>query len=265
MAASLENGAGLASYAYDASGQRVSKTTASGETHFIHDKEGRLIAEHNGATGAPLREYIWLGMMPVAMVDHSSGTPTTYYIHTDQVMNPQKMTDSSGAVVWDRVATPFNVEVIVTGALTQPLKFPGQSEDTETTLFQNWHRDYDASLGRYVQSDLIGLLAGVNTYSYVRGNPLKRVDMTGLDDRRFPLNGQICNKTKNQCLPVDAGSAGQISLPPGMCTTLTGPNQVDADFFLLNGKVFKCPGASRCGVFPKWQRFQSASIWSYWA
>jgi RHS repeat-associated protein len=33
---------------------------------------------------------------------------------------------------------------------------------------QNYFRDYDPAVGRYVESDPIGLRAGTNTYSYVR-------------------------------------------------------------------------------------------------
>ena len=180
MVAAYEGGVLQASYDYDAYGQQKSKTQGGSGVHLIHDPFGRLIAEHDGATGAALREYLYLGLMPIAMVDHSGASPVTYYIHTDQVMQPQKMTDATGTVVWDRVATPFGVEVMASGSLTQGLRFPGQLHDSETALNQNWHREYNPMLGRYVQSDPIGLLGGINTYGYVAGNPLKYVDHKGL-------------------------------------------------------------------------------------
>ena len=57
---------------------------------------------------------------------------------------------------------------------------PGQYFDTESGLAQNYFRDYDPNTGRYVESDPIGLQGGVNTYSYVGGDPLRKSDRTGL-------------------------------------------------------------------------------------
>ena len=50
----------------------------------------------------------------------------------------------------------------------------------ETGLNQNWNRDYDPVVARYVESDLIGLRGGVNTYAYAHNDVLGRTDPSGL-------------------------------------------------------------------------------------
>jgi len=60
------------------------------------------------------------------------------------------------------------------------LRFPGQYYDAETGTNYNYHRDFDPAIGRYLESDPIGLHGGLSTYGYVFGRPLVFSDRTGL-------------------------------------------------------------------------------------
>jgi RHS repeat-associated protein len=122
------------------------------------------------------REFVTLAGRPLALVEGGE----TLWVHADHLGTPQKMTDSSGQVVWDALFTPFGEMVSLAGTAENPKRFPGQRYDAETALHYNYFRDYDPSLGRYVQSDPIGLEGGVNTYGYVNSNPLRYSDSSGL-------------------------------------------------------------------------------------
>lgn len=158
------NSASAVFYLYNAFEQRVQKDVGGAITQFVFDQVGHLIVEADGS-GATIREYVWLDDAPIALVDHAGSSPMTYYIHADHLGRPQKMTDAPGNVVWDGVFDPFGKVTSLSGAATNLLMFLGQFHDSETQLSQNWHRDCDPSLGRYIESDPIGLEGGINTYA----------------------------------------------------------------------------------------------------
>jgi RHS repeat-associated protein len=116
------------------------------------------------------------------------GTPAAnvYFIHTDHLNTPRLVANSSGTTVWKwDQQEPFGVNVADEDpdansvAFEFPLRFPGQYSDKETNLYYNYFRDYDPSLGRYGESDPIGLIGGLNTFLYGNGDPLRYMDPTG--------------------------------------------------------------------------------------
>jgi RHS repeat-associated protein len=155
----------------------------------VYDDAGRLVAETDGAGGGS--EYVYLGDIPVAMARTvmQGGVPVTtlYYVHADHLNTPRMLTtaDANGTVVWRWDSEPFgstlaNADPDQDGQpIAFNLRFPGQYFDAETQLHYNYFRDYEPSLGRYVQSDPIGLAGGLNTYAYVSNNPLSLVDPSG--------------------------------------------------------------------------------------
>ena len=111
------------------------------------------------------------------------------YLNTPRLVENQ----SQQAVwKWDQ-AEPFgdsvpNQQPASAGAFVFNLGLSNQYRDVETGTNYNYFRDcYDPSTGRYCQSDPIGLVGGINTYAYVKGNPIGKVDPLGLQSR--PGNG----------------------------------------------------------------------------
>ena len=166
-------------YATNALGERVQKSGGGGDDdgtdYYIYDEQGHLIAE--GHDGHISREYIYLGSLPVAELDHHQ----IYYIHASHLGAPQKLTDRRQRVVWDRIAEPFGQTFAIKGDRDlMNLRFPGQYHDAESGLYYNFYRSYDSATGRYSQFDPIGLLGGINGYAYVNGNPVQWIDPWGL-------------------------------------------------------------------------------------
>ncbi|QLP97380.1 MAG: hypothetical protein HZY79_08210 [Rhodoblastus sp.] len=161
----------VGSYVYDAASKlakrTVSTVTPAVTTHYLYDPDGHVVAETTPA-GVTTREYLWLGDMPVAVIDAvNTATPVTYSVHTDHLMRPLKMTNAAGAVAWDVVWKPFGETFSITAAPKLDLGFPGQWTQSENGLAWNWHRHYDPTTGRYTKPDPLRFVDGPSIYAYV--------------------------------------------------------------------------------------------------
>ena len=186
-----------------------------GARYYVHDEAGHLIGEYDAA-GLPVYEVVYAGELPVAVLTQvrggTAGAPSVQtqlsYIYADHLATPRVIVRAADQVIqwrWDQAEayglTPPNADPSGLGPFSFNLRFPGQVYDAESGLVYNHHRDYDAAVGRYVQSDPIGLGGGINTYAYVGGNPLRYVDPPG----------------RNAALGAELGAEGGfvIAGPPG--------------------------------------------------
>jgi RHS repeat-associated protein len=199
-------------------GQRLRKQTSSGTTYFAPDANGPLLAEDDNGTWV---DYVWLngrliGRIAGSMVDA---------IHTDQTGRPQVVTDSNQAVVWKATNYPFEREVVQDDIGGLNLGFPGQYYDAERGLWNNGYRDYNASLGRYVESDPTGLNGGINTYAYVGNDPVVEVDPLGLCPTCTELQKEAAQLA--DALDKDSKISGALAFVGALGTGISGVGEAE--------------------------------------
>lgn len=154
-----------------------------------------------------MREYVWLGEIPVAVMTPASavgGAVNVFFIHADHLNTPRAVMSAAGQLRWRWLSDAFGVappeeNPAGLGAFALPLRMPGQYFDVETGLFQNYRRDYDPTLGRYIESDPIGLEGGLNTYAYVDNDPILGTDPQGLaKPQKHDPNGSNCRDLRKK-------------------------------------------------------------------
>ncbi len=167
-------------YLFNASNMRVKKITSESTTLYGWDND-RIFSEYDGS-GNVIQETVYFGSTPIALLKDES----IYRIFADQIDTPRVIADSLNNTLWTWESKPFgenkpNEDVDGNNVnLSYNLRFPGQYYDAETQKHYNFNRDYNPMIGRYVQSDPIGLMAGGNTYGYVDSGILTNSDSSGL-------------------------------------------------------------------------------------
>ena len=160
-------------------GQRVAQYGAGDpQFYFAYDESGHLTGKYDAIGNADQQETVWLGDLPIAVLAPSG----LFYIAPDHLGAPHQITNASGKVAWLWSHDPFGngTPSDPLGNFTYDVRFPGQFYDQATHLHYNYFRDYDPRIGRYIESDPIGLKGGINTYTYVGGNPVAIFDKNGL-------------------------------------------------------------------------------------
>jgi RHS repeat-associated protein len=165
-----------ASYEIGPDGTRFKKTVNGQITDFTYGPKGNLLTERQRNPGR-WTNYLWFGGDPIAIVRDTA----LYWIQNDHLGRPEGITDQNRQRVWRANLKAFDRTVITDVIGGFHLGFPGQYHDPETGHAYNINRNYMPDLGRYLESDPIGLVGGMNTYAYVGSNSVNLVDPLGLE------------------------------------------------------------------------------------
>ncbi|MEW5251793.1 RHS repeat-associated core domain-containing protein [Microbulbifer sp. 2201CG32-9] len=118
-------------------------------------------------------------------------------------------------------------------------------------FYYNYYRDYDPRIGRYLQSDPIGLDDGPNTYSYVDSSPINYVDQNGLSKRRPGAPSPLQSLTNvqariliNQIRQIDPAFRFPVASPGGQGQPV---NYSPASIAQLQGFLNNARNAGYCG------------------
>jgi len=239
--ASIATSSGTTAYSYNGLGQRVRKSGPSGSFNYLYDSTGTLLGETSNGGTTITSEYVYLNSQPIALIRNG----TLYYIHDDHLGRPEVVTNSSAAIVWQANNTAFDRTVTTNAIGGLNIGLPGQYYDAESGFYYNLNRYYDPTTGRYLQSDPIGLAAGINTYIYGANNPISNVDPQGLllsEGEMFIVGGSLLFVAGFSGPPLGLGAQiiGVSFIALGIYLVVSEP--VDINSQIQNSNI---PGAAQ--------------------
>ena len=140
------------------------------------------IADYNGTgAGAPLMMTVrGVGGLPVAAVtpaEYGNSLTAVYYHH--DVMGSTVAVTQGGSSGASEAYTYSDFGAPGAGSWAT-YRYAGYRYDNETGLYYVNARYYNPNLGRFLQTDPIGLSGGTNLYAYVGNDPINLFDPTGL-------------------------------------------------------------------------------------
>ena len=179
--------------AYDADGNRVSKSVLSGGVttttlYLVADRNptgyAQVIEERPTASGSPTIRYVYgFGLVQQYQV---TGLVTRYF-GRDGLGSVRYLTDGSGSVTdtyyYDAFGLPASGG---TGTTVNSYRFAGEQWDADLGLYYNRARYYSPELGRFWSMDSFEGNASdplsLHKYLYCQANPFNRVDPSGQFD-----------------------------------------------------------------------------------
>ncbi|WP_236905562.1 RHS repeat-associated core domain-containing protein [Collimonas arenae] len=185
----------IANFSYDALGRRQTKSIGGIDTGYVYD--GINVVQELNATNVdnslPVNvraSYISGGVDEVFAQLMGSGASASINSYLSDVQGSTlRLADATGNKVVDYTYDPYG-NTTADAIVNNPFQYTGRENDNNG-LYYYRARYYSPAVGRFISSDPIGLAGGINTYTYVGGNPVDFSDPLGLA-RETICNGTDC-------------------------------------------------------------------------
>ncbi len=169
------------SYGYDPAGNRIATTNGSTVTRFVVNPNARLPQVLMRMQGSATNYYIYGGGLLYQITETSSATNTLTY-HFDLRGSTVALTDASGNIT-DRIQySSYGTVTYRAGTTDTPFLYNGRygvMTDASGLLYMR-ARFYNPYICRFINPDPSGFAGGLNWYAYAGGNPVMKMDPTGL-------------------------------------------------------------------------------------
>ncbi len=172
------------SYTYDSAGNQLTRTDDGTTTVYLGADELTVNADRTITSAT--RYYATPGAPTVVRVSPTGGTENVYYQYTDPHGTASDTLNAANLTITRRMTTPFGES---RGAHLSPgdwltdRGYVGGTQDDVTGLANLGAREYNSSLGRFLNSDPLLDLANPqqwNGYAYSDNNPVNLSDPSGL-------------------------------------------------------------------------------------
>jgi RHS repeat-associated protein len=195
------DGSGTTTYRYDELGNLLRVDLPTGEVvEYVIDGANRRIGKK--VNGVLVQGFLYENPLRIAAELDGSGNVVSRFVYGHRVNVPEYMVRNglTYRFLTDPIGSVRLVVNATTGAVVQridydefgnvtsdsnpgwqPFGFSGGLRDASTGLTRFGARDYDPSAGRWTAKDPVLFVGGQsNVYAYVEGDPINRVDPTGL-------------------------------------------------------------------------------------
>ena len=226
----LTNGSEVARYKYDPWGRRVERLAAGTATLWTYDAEDSV----REIAAATVAKYVNGPTTdePLAQEDGSGGLSP---IHADALGSVVRTTNAVGTASTSRRYDAFgNIEV----GTSSGVAFTGREWDSAAGLAYYRARYYDPAIGRFISQDPLRWATDPNFYAYVRNNPARYTDASGLR-----IGGQVIVTPPVMVPQTTCGTDGctttwTTASWDRACQRRSGTFSFDADVYVTIGQEF---------------------------